>query len=146
MKQERQDAILEIIRHNVIETQEDLLTALESEGYRSTQATMSRDIKELNLTKTLVDGSYRYTVATKPKTSQQSPLFQEGVLSVAAAQNIVVVKTMPGFAMAVCAAFDQMDIVGNVGTLAGDDTCILIMTDNDTARAFTDKLGQDLDN
>lgn len=145
MKRQRQEAILDIITNNIIETQEDLLSSLENRGYRSTQATISRDIKELSLTKTLVDGQYRYSVATKKQQPTKGlPLFQEGVISVAAAQNIVVVKTMPGFAMAVCAALDQMETIGNVGNLAGDDTCLLVMTNNDTAHDFTEKMRADL--
>ncbi len=150
MKKNRQDAILDIITENVIETQDDLLQSLVERGYSSTQATISRDIKELSLAKTLVDGKYRYCVAPQEakqvRSSLPLPLFQEGVLSVEAAQNIVVVKTKPAFAMAVCAALDEMNISGNVGTLAGDDTCILIMTCNDTAQDFTQKMRKDLSN
>lgn len=140
MKQQRQQVILDIIQKKIIETQEDLLLALEEEGYSATQATISRDIKELALCKELVAGDYRYCPPPKNPNQSVGQVFQEGILSVTAAQNIVVVKTIPAFAMAVCAAFDQMEIQGNVGTLAGDDTCILIMTNNETALLFQESM------
>ncbi len=140
MKQKRQDAILEIITQEKIETQEELLAALGREGYTATQATISRDIKELSLVKKMVHGSYQYAVSPQKEEGRLSHSFQEWVVSVVAAQNIVVVKTMSGLAMAACTALDAMEIDGNLGTLAGDDTCILIMKDNDSADKFVQSM------
>lgn len=142
MKKKRQEMILKIISSQTVETQEELLEILAQAGFTTTQATISRDIRELSLMKELVDGSYRYRVAIrKPEPVKQlSPLFLESIISVVAAQNIVVVKTIPGMAMAICTALDKMDIFGNVGTLAGDDTCFLVMADNETAESFTDEM------
>lgn len=142
MKQQRQATMLEIISKEEIETQEDLLEALKERGHHATQATISRDIKELSLVKKLEQGKYRYTVSASVVSGKNSlsHIIREGVLSVVAAQNIVVVKTLPGLAMAACTALDDMEIKGNVGTLAGDDTCILIMTDNETAQQFTKEM------
>ncbi len=146
MKSQRQAAILEIIQNSIVETQEDLLEHLQAKGYQSTQATISRDIRELSLTKNLVDGRNCYCVAPKAPSlpNPTSQLWQEAVISVTSAQNIAVVKTIPGLAMAICTALDQMDITGNLGTLAGDDTCILIMTDNDRAKEFSIRMMENL--
>lgn len=139
MKQERQQTLVDIVTSNVIETQEELLEFLSARGYSATQATVSRDMKELSLGKTLVDGKYRYAVLAQEK-SALSQIYKEGILSVVAAQNIVVVKTKAGLAMAVCTELDNMEITGNVGTLAGDDTCLLIMKDNDSATDFVTEM------
>lgn len=135
MKEERQETLLDIVRTKAIETQEELQECLAERGYVVTQATISRDIKELSLVKKVVDGSSRYVVE-KPTEFR----YTESIVSVEAAQNIVVVKTRSGLAMAVCTHMDNMEISGNVGTLAGDDTCILIMTDNDTAKKFVEEM------
>lgn len=141
MKNVRQNEILNIIREKDIDTQEQLLEELRARGFTTTQATISRDIKELRLVKELTSsGDYRYTLSER-KTSSTSDtrlrnIFKEGVLSVEAAQNIVVVRTMPGLASAACSALDAMEIDGMVGSLAGDDTGILIMRDNSFAQQF----------
>ena len=125
-----------------IDTQDQLLEELRTRGFTTTQATISRDIKELRLVKELTSsGSYRYTLSER-KTSSASDtrlrnIFKEGVISVDVAQNIVVVRTMPGLASAACSALDAMDIDGMVGSLAGDDTGILIMRDNASAQRFS---------
>ena len=145
MKSERQSEILKIIKAGDVETQEQLLTMLEERGYRATQATISRDIKELRLVKELTRrGGYRYTV-NEQRTGSATDMrlrniFKEGVVSVDLAQNIVVVRTMPGLASAACSALDGMDIPGMVGSLAGDDTGILIMRDNDAAERFNQEV------
>lgn len=142
MKQQRQQALLEIIQTEAIETQEGLLEALSIRGYVCTQATVSRDMKELFIVKTMEGGvcCYRVQAPRQETVSSLSQLFKEGVRSVVAAQNIVVVKTMPGLAMAVCTALDNMEVAGVVGTLAGDDTCVLIMTDLERATEFTEEM------
>ena len=141
MKSQRQAKILEIIANKNVETQEQLLSELKKRGYTATQATISRDIKELRMMKELTGkGSYRYIRSDKkthstPDTRLRN-IFKEGVLSVDVAQNLVVVKTMPGLASAACSALDGMDIPNMVGSLAGDDTGILIMRDNAAAQQF----------
>lgn len=145
MKERRQQAILDIISRQDIETQEQLLTALKDQGFHCTQATISRDIKELQLIKELSPvGNYRYVVSDRKGKGEHDErlrnIFREGVISVAAAQNLVVVKTMPGLANAAAAALDRMDIENMVGTLAGDDTALLIMGTSQSAEAFCDEI------
>ena len=141
MKNDRQAALLEIITQETIETQEQLLNCLRQRGYKSTQATVSRDIKELHLVKEPVgQGRYRYAVSVH-RTSlnfadKLRTIFRESVLSIDHAQNIVVIKTMPGLANAAAAALDGMGHASIVGTLAGDDTVLLIMRDNVNASDF----------
>ncbi len=145
MKNARQAEILNVIQTMDVETQEQLLAALRARGFTATQATISRDIKELRLVKELTGaGDYRYAVSDR-KTPTASDvrlrnIFKEGVLSVDVAQNLVVVKTMPGLASAACSALDSMEIVGMVGSLAGDDTGILIMRDNTAAQQFSSEV------
>ena len=145
MKNARQGEILRIIQAVEVETQEQLLAELRARGFNATQATISRDIKELRLVKELTgQGTYRYAL-TDRKTSAGNTLrlrniFKEGVTSVDVAQNIVVVRTMPGLASAACSALDGMDIEGMVGSLAGDDTGILIMRDNASAQQFVGEI------
>ena len=140
MKNDRQSMILEIISQENIETQEQLLSRLQERGITSTQATISRDIKELRLVKEMSGGGYRYVVSERKGMVDSDVrlrnIFKEGVVSVDLAQNIVVVRTMPGLASAACSALDSMDIPGMVGSLAGDDTGILIMRDNASAEQF----------
>ena len=141
MKSKRHEKILELIRDHDIETQEQLLQQLQESGFNTTQATISRDIKQLRLVKELApSGSYRYVAADrqegKSSAGRLRNIFKEGVVSVEAAQNLVVVKTMPGLASAACSALDGMEIAGMVGSLAGDDTGMLIMRDSASAEAF----------
>lgn len=141
MKSKRQEEILNIITEMDVETQDQLLDQLKARGLSSTQATISRDIKELHLIKEPTKyGTYKYVVSER-KTSlnfagRLLTIFREGVTSFDVAQNIVVVKTMPGLAAAAAAALDGMDIPDMVGSLAGDDTVILIMRTNDAANTF----------
>ena len=141
MKGTRQSEILRIIAEVEVETQEQLLGELAKRGIGATQATISRDIKQLRLVKELApSGSYRYVAADrqegKSSAGRLRNIFKEGVVSVEAAQNLVVVKTMPGLASAACSALDGMEIAGMVGSLAGDDTGMLIMRDSASAEAF----------
>ena len=150
MKRARQAEILNIIQAVDVETQEQLLDELKSRGFASTQATISRDIKELRLVKEMAGGGYRYVVSERKgmmdsdmrlrnifkSDARLRNIFKEGVTSVDRAQNIVVVRTMPGLASAACSALDSMEIPGMVGSLAGDDTGILIMRDNASAEQF----------
>ncbi|MBU5627196.1 arginine repressor [Oscillibacter sp. MSJ-2] len=141
MKNDRQAKILEIITSENIETQEQLLTRLQDMGIRSTQATISRDIKQMHLIKEpMGQGMYRYAVSgnrTKLNFAERlRTIFRESITSIDSAQNIVVLKTMPGLASAACAAMDGMEFPFMVGSLAGDDTAFIIMRDNESADEF----------
>ena len=132
---------MEIISTINVETQEQLLQELQAAGFRSTQATISRDIKELRIVKELSAlGTYRYTVATKevPTTfsSRINTIFRECVTRYDYAQNIVVIHTLPGLANAAASALDAMKMSVVVGTIAGDDTVFIVMRDTNAAAAF----------
>lgn len=136
MKAKRQAEILRMITQQDVETQEQLQELLSKQGIQVTQATISRDIKELNLVKQpAADGAYRYVVSTVTPVrhafaGRMQNIFREGVTFCDVAQNIVVVKTMPGLAPGAAAALDGMGLDGLVGSLAGDDTVLLIMRTN----------------
>lgn len=140
MKLTRQAKILEIIKNEDIETQNQLIDALRAAGLNSTQATVSRDIKELRLVKELAaSGSYRYVCSADEVSNYRERLktiFKESIRSAECAQNIVVVRTLPGLASAACSALDGMNIKNLVGTLAGDDTAFIAMRDNSSADEF----------
>ncbi len=142
MKNERQLQILRIIAEEPIETQNQLIQALHQAGIKSTQATVSRDMRELRLVKKLSDdGSYRYVcpeeAAETPDHSERlRTIFRESVASCCCAQNLVIVKTLSGLANAACAAIDSMEVPSMAGSLAGDDTIFLAMTDNAAAERF----------
>lgn len=145
MKNARQAEILNIIQNSDVETQEQLLLHLKDRGFHTTQATISRDIKELRLVKELTgNGGYRYAVSGRRSSSGAEArlrnIFKEGFTSVDMAQNIIVLKTMPGLASAACSALDGMDIPGMVGSIAGDDTALLIMRDNSAAQMFSSEI------
>ena len=140
MKEKRQQLILEIIARENVETQGQLQAALREAGVECTQATLSRDIKELRLVKELNQlGTYRY-VAPAGEIADHSDklrsIFQQCVISIDRAQNIVVLKTLPGLASAACSAIDGMEVPRLVGSLAGDDTAFLAMQDNGSAEEF----------
>lgn len=141
MKSQRQTKILEIIAAKDIETQEQLLQELRNAGFRSTQATISRDIKELRILKDLTAmGTYRYTIGSKEASgafsNRLNSIFKESVISYDYAQNLVVVKTLPTLAPAAGRAIDAMNMSVVVGTLAGDDTLLIIMRDVQAAIGF----------
>lgn len=145
MKNNRQSMILEIIAQENIETQEQLLNRLQERGITSTQATISRDIKQLHLIKEPVgQGVYKYAISgnrTKLNIAEKlRTIFRESITSIDYAQNIVVIKTMPGLASAACSALDNMDISIMVGSLAGDDTAFLLMKDTATAESFCEDI------
>ena len=146
MKLNRHQKIIELIRLYPINTQDELLEKLKSEGYCVTQSTVSRDIKSLRLQKSLSeDGKYRYitpdTKASELKSSF-SGILSSSVISAVAASNIVVVKTYSGMASAACAAIDSMEFSGVVGSLAGDDTIFIACTENSFANDFVLKLNK----
>ena len=141
MKKDRQGAILKIIATTDVETQNQMIEELAKMGIVSTQATLSRDIKELYLIKELTAlGSYRYVASDKPETQNNKirlkAIFKESVTSYACALNIIVIKTLPGLAPAACGAIDTMSIRGLVGSIAGDDTGFLAMCDTESAERF----------
>ena len=141
MKNERQELILSIISEEVIETQEQLIERLRLRGVVSTQATVSRDIKQLHLIKEPAgDGRYRYAVSAHKTrlnfADRLQTILRESIIGVDYAQNLVVLKTMPGLAGAAGAAFDGMEIAQMVGSIAGDDTVLVIMRDVESAAEF----------
>ncbi len=141
LKSQRQAKIMEIISTRNVETQEQLLEELQKEGIRGTQATISRDIKELRIVKELTSlGSYRYTTASSEVgnsfSARLNTIFRECVTEFDYAQNIIVIRTMPGLASAAASAIDAMNMNIVVGTLAGDDTVMIVMRDNNAAAAF----------
>ena len=127
-KKERQSRILEIIQHQHIGTQEELARILRGEGFEVTQATVSRDIRELRLQKRRVDGVQRYLAPADEAdaaASRYSRVMKEGVVSLDRAQNILVIKTVTGMAMGVATALDAMHFPEMVGCIAGDDTIMV---------------------
>lgn len=147
MKVGRQSVIMDIISEQDIETQNQLMEALAARGIRSTQATLSRDIRDMRLVKELgPKGNYRYVAAPKPDNTdldmRLKKIFKESVISYDIAQNLLVIKTLPGLAPAACSALDGMEIEGLVGTLAGDDTAFLAMKDNSFALSFFEEIEQ----
>ena len=147
VKSQRQAKILEIISTTNVETQEQLLQELEDAGFRSTQATISRDIKELRVVKELTSlGTYRYTTSAKelPATfsNRLNTIFRECVTGYDYAQNIVVIHTLPGLANAAASAIDAMNMSVVLGTLAGDDTVMIVMRDTNAAAQFCGEIKQ----
>ena len=141
MKSQRQAKIMEIISNRNIETQEHLLQELNKAGFHSTQATISRDIKELRIVKELTNfGTYRYTTATSEVSgtfsNKLNTIFRECITNFDYAQNMVVIHTLPGLASAAASAVDAMNMSVVVGTLAGDDTVFIVMRDMNAAAAF----------
>lgn len=126
MKSERQEKIIEIIGSEDVETQEELTARLAEAGFSATQATVSRDIREMKLTKVATaDGRQKYSVMTGQSAdvlSKYQKVLATGIVSMDTAENIIVVKTVSGMAMAVAAALDNMEIPGLMGCIAGDDT------------------------
>ncbi len=139
MKPGRQNVIMEIISEQEIETQHQLMHALSERGIRSTQATLSRDIKEMGLVKQLgPHGTYRYVPSNRSSDEEAmlklKTIFRESVVSYDVAQNLLVIKTLPALASAACSAIDAMHIEKLVGSLAGDDTAFLAMKDSESAK------------
>ncbi len=144
MKNARQMKILEIIEQYEIGTQEALIQKLREHGIEATQTTVSRDIRQLKLVKGPTGmGTYKY-VAQETRSAVAAPghnsALADAVLRIDAAQNIVVVKTLPGMANAIGVCIDTMELSGIVGSVAGDDTIIIIVRDNDTASRTRDYL------
>lgn len=144
MKKERQKKIIELIKQKPIETQEELQQALLSAGVEVTQATVSRDIKELRIVKMLDEsGIYRYAVnsgSLGTKSPKHREMFAGSVISVDYAMNDVVIKCHTGMAQGACASLDLMHLDNVLGTLAGDDTIFVITRTEKDAAALCAKL------
>lgn len=144
MKTRRQAKILELIRKNDIETQEELSDYLEKEGYQVTQATVSRDIRELKLTKVAMSsGRQKYAAligADEDLSQKYVRVFRDGFTSMDMAQNILVIRTVSGMAMAVAAALDAMQMYEIVGCIAGDDTIMCAIRSVDETVSVMDRL------
>ena len=144
MKTTRQSKIIEIIQKNEVETQDELSALLEKDGFRVTQATVSRDIRELKLTKIpTAGGRQKYAVITDAPenlSKKYERVLREGFLSMDMAQNILVIKTVSGMASAVCAAIDAMKMREIVGSIAGDDTIMCAIRTVDDTYAVMKKI------
>ena len=145
MKNNRQTMILDIIAKEDVETQEQLLEHLSRRGVASTQATISRDIKQLHLVKEPTGrGTYKYAVSNARArlniADKLRTIFHESMTSVASAQNIVVFKTLAGLAGGACEALDHMEVSGMLGTLAGENTVLVVMKDTASAETFCQEI------
>lgn len=150
MKTKRQEKILQLISENEIETQEQLLDELKAAGFQTTQATISRDIKQLRIIKELASsGTYRYSVSSKPVehtfSAKLELIFRQCITSADHAQNLIVIKTMPGLAPAACSAIDKMQLPEILGTLAGDDTAFIVTRDTLSAGALCDEIREQIE-
>lgn len=143
MKSDRHNKILEIISEKNIDTQEELVNALNDAGYNVTQATVSRDIRELKLTKISENGVQKYVVhqvREKDLDEKYNRVLKDGYVSMDMAQNILVIKTVSGMAMAVAAALDAMSWDEIVGTIAGDDTIMCAIRTVEDTKMLMDKI------
>lgn len=144
MKTNRQKKILEIVNHSTVETQDDLILALAQEGFHVTQATISRDIRELQLTKVLTGkGNYRYVAPKKeeqPAGMKFNTALVESVVSVEHAMNLVIIRTFPGLANAVAAGIDRLAIAEVLGCVAGDDTIFVATRSEQSAKNISERL------
>ncbi|MCR4719934.1 MAG: arginine repressor [Firmicutes bacterium] len=143
MKQKRQQQILKIISESDIKTQEELTYALKSAGFLVTQATVSRDIKELGLIKlSLSDGTYKYAITQEEKKDNKEhiSIFSKSVLSIKSAMHTIVVKTSSGMANAVAATLDSVLKNEVLGTIAGDDTILIILDSEEQAEKMSSRL------
>jgi len=145
VKSKRHSKILELIMEYPIDTQEELLSKLNQCGFNVTQATVSRDIKELRLIKNLdADGNYRYSTGARKSEDDMAlkfdSIFTQSVYSIDFAGNMVVIKCYTGMANAACAALDSIHWKGVVGTLAGDDTIFVVMRNQESSVEFVEKM------
>lgn len=149
MRLSRQNKILEIIRTNEVETQDQLLALLGQAGYNVTQATVSRDIRELQLVKCQgKDGRYRYSAGNyddRPISERFLKIFRETILSYSCAQNLIVVKTLPGCAGAAGEAIDTLSLEHVVGSVCGDNTLLIVVDSKDNVPYITSKFDKVID-
>lgn len=146
MRYSRQNKILDIINTHEVETQERLVALLRKSGYKVTQATISRDIKELQLVKTLSSsGKYKYTVGTsvdQPISDRYIKIFKETIQTVGCSGNIIVVKTLSGCANAAAEAIDTLNLPNVVGSLAGDNTIFIVVNDPSNVPSLVNRLNE----
>ena len=144
MKSQRHARILELVSKYEIETQEDMMSRLQSEGFKVTQATVSRDLKELKLTKTLTArGTYRYAVNTARQHTGSMKLnnaMVDSIIQVDYSLNNVVIKTYPGLANAVASGVDALNMHSILGCVAGDDTIMIVVRDIESARDISERI------
>ena len=150
MKSARHQAILQLIQQHPIDRQEELLRHLHGLGFEVTQATVSRDIKELRIIKELTSfGTYRYTTAADELngtfSSKLNTIFRQCITNFDYAQNMIVIHTLPGLAPAAASAIDAMNMSVVLGTIAGDDTVFIVMRDTNSAAAFCGEIHNLLD-
>ena len=151
MKTKRHGKILQLIRDNNIQTQEELAAMLQESGFTTTQATISRDIKELRLVKVTDDkGGYKYSSVGHDdainKNAKYQTILRESIFKTDSAKNIVVIKTYAGMAQAAAAAVDYLNLPEIVGSIAGDDTIMLVMRDDDDALELVVRLKRIINN
>jgi len=148
MKTRRQEALIDLINNNSITTQEELLSALRKLGFDVTQATVSRDIRELKVSKiSQSDGSFRYVTpkhasAPKNNTLGLNSALTESILKIDHAYNDIVIHTLPGLAQAIAAAIDSIHIEGVLGCVAGDDTILIITRNEQSANEISLRLSE----
>lgn len=144
MKSERQNRILELVAQYEIETQEEMMERLRAEGYMVTQATVSRDLKELKLTKAMTaHGGYRYALnpaRAHTSTTRFNNAMVDSIVQVDYSMNNVVIKTYPGLAQAVASAIDGLNMHNILGCVAGDDTIIVVTRDTESSAQISEKL------
>ena len=149
MKAKRQAMILDIVNTRDVQTQDQLMEALQDAGFVCTQATISRDIKEMRIIKEMTKfGTYRYAPSAKEVkgtfSARLNTIFRECVTGYDYSQNLVVIHTLPGLADAAASAVDSMQMHFILGTIAGDDTVLIIMRDNNAAAAFCGEIGKQM--
>ncbi len=146
MKRSRHDKIIEIIARNDVETQEQLASLLKEAGYDVTQATVSRDIRQMKLSKQITeDGRQKYVYSTADSEAMQDKyvsVLKAGYVSMEVAQNLLVIKTVSGMAMALATAIDALDLPEVIGCIAGDDTIFVAIKSYEEALAVTEKFKQ----
>ena len=148
MKKQRQQTIIQLITEHEIETQDELISMLTAEGYKVTQATISRDIRELKISKVLGGGGkYHYAMSGNNDSVHKNTFknaYATAIISIDSVGNIIVVKTHPGLAQAVAAGIDAMHISGILGCVAGDDTIITVARDAEIATQSIYKLKEEM--
>ena len=141
MKTQRQERILELVSKYEIETQEDMMSRLQSEGFKVTQATVSRDLKDLKLTKTLTArGTYRYSINPARQhvgAGKFNSAMVDSIIQVDHSLNNVVIKTYPGLAQAVASGVDALNMHSILGCVAGDDTIIIVTRDIESSEEIS---------
>ena len=146
MKQNRHQKIAELVSRYEIETQEELAEKLKEAGFTVTQATISRDIRQMNLSKLPTgNGRQKYVAFIKPRmemTDKYSRVLKEGYVSKEMASSLIVIKTVTGMAMAVAVAIDHMELPGVVGCIAGDDTIMCALRSREDAHMVMEQINQ----